>query len=81
VTSEIVYITATQEEDMVIAPASTKVDDEGNIVEELIEVRCNGEIYLEQRSKANLIDISPLMVSGSAAALIPFLNMMMPIEL
>ncbi|TQV63113.1 MAG: DNA-directed RNA polymerase subunit beta [Sulfurovum sp.] len=74
VTSEIVYITATQEEDMVIAPASTKVDDEGNIVEELIEVRCNGEIYLEQRSKANLIDISPLMVSGSAAALIPFLE-------
>jgi len=74
VSSEIVYITATQEEDMVIAPASTKIDEEGNIIEELIEVRCNGEIYLSERLKVHLIDISPLMVSGSAAALIPFLE-------
>ena len=70
---EIVYLTATQEEDLVIAPASTEVLDR-KIVNELIETRCNGEILLNETKKVTLIDISPLMVSGSAAALIPFLE-------
>jgi len=74
VTDEIIYITATQEEDKVIAPASTVVDDNGYIVEDLIETRLNGNIGLNESSKVNLIDISPLMISGSAAALIPFLE-------
>ena len=74
VTDEIVYITATQEEDKCIAPASTEVDDEGNIVEDLIETRLNGNIELNAVSRVDLIDISPLMISGTAAALIPFLE-------
>jgi len=74
VTNEIVYMTATQEEDKCIAPASTKVDEDGNIVEDLIETRLNGNIELNDRSRVDLIDISPLMISGSAAALIPFLE-------
>ncbi len=74
VTDEIVYITATQEEDKIIAPASTKVDENGYIVDELIEARHNGNIGLNESSKVDLIDISPLMISGSTAALIPFLE-------
>jgi DNA-directed RNA polymerase beta subunit len=74
VTDEIVYITATQEEDKCIAPASTKVDENGYIVEDLIETRLNGNIELNDRARVDLIDISPLMISGSAAALIPFLE-------
>jgi DNA-directed RNA polymerase beta subunit len=74
VTDEIVYITATQEEDKVIAPASTVVDDSGYITEDLIETRLNGNIGLNESAKVKLIDISPLMISGSAAALIPFLE-------
>ena len=73
ITDEIVYLTATQEEDLVIAPASTEVKDR-KIVDDLIETRCNGEILLNETKKVSLIDISPLMVSGSAAALIPFLE-------
>lgn len=74
VTDEIIYITATQEEDKCIAPASTKVDENGYIVEELIETRLNGNIELNDSSRVDLIDVSPLMISGSAAALIPFLE-------
>ncbi len=74
VTDEIIYITATQEEDKCIAPASTEVDENGMIVEDLIETRLNGNIELNAVSRVNLIDISPLMISGSAAALIPFLE-------
>ena len=74
VTDEIVYITATQEEDKIIAPASTHVDENGYIVEELTETRHNGNIGLNESAKVDLIDISPLMISGSTAALIPFLE-------
>jgi len=74
VTDEIVYITATQEEDKCIAPASTVLTDDGRIAEDLIETRLNGNIELNDAKRVDLIDISPLMISGSAAALIPFLE-------
>ena len=74
VTDEIVYITATQEEDKVIAPASTKVDENGYIVDDLIEARLNGNIGLQDANKVDLIDLAPTMVSGAAASLIPFLE-------
>ena len=74
VTDEIIYITATQEEDKCIAPASTVLTEDGRIEEDLIETRLNGNIELNDAKRVDLIDISPLMISGSAAALIPFLE-------
>jgi len=74
VSDEIIYVTATQEEGMIIAPGSTKVDDNGKIVESLVEARQDGEIYLVEKNKVNLIDISSQMVMGVAASLIPFLE-------
>ncbi len=70
---EIIYITATQEEGLVIAPASTIVEND-EIVEDLIEVRQDGEIILVEKEKVDLIDLSSSMVAGVAASLIPFLE-------
>jgi DNA-directed RNA polymerase subunit beta len=74
VSNEIIYVTATQEEGLLIAPGSTKVDDNGKIVEPLIEARQDGEILIVERAKVDLIDISSQMVMGVAASLIPFLE-------
>ena len=74
VTEEIVYLTATQEEGLVIVPSSTKLTEDGKIEEELIEARKDGEIILVEREKIDLIDISPQIVIGVAAGLIPFLE-------
>ena len=74
VTNEVKYITATQEEGLTIAPASTKLDSEGNIVEDLIEVRKDGEIILAPKESVDLIDLASVMVTGVAASLIPFLE-------
>ncbi len=74
VTDEVKYITATQEEGLTIAPASTKLDEDGNIVEELIEVRKDGEIILAPKESVDLIDLASVMVTGVAASLIPFLE-------
>ncbi len=74
VTDEIVYLTATQEEGAVIAPASTILTNNQTIKEEMIEVRKDGEIVLMESKKVDLIDLSPRMVVGVAASLIPFLE-------
>jgi len=74
VSNEIIYITATLEEGLVIAPGSTKVDEEGRIIEPLVEARIDGEILLVEKNRVNLIDISSQMVMGVAASLIPFLE-------
>ena len=74
VTDEIVYLTATQEEGNVIAPASTKLDENGHIVEDLIEVRKEGEMMLARREDVTLIDLCSGMIAGVAASLIPFLE-------
>ncbi|MCH9813523.1 MAG: DNA-directed RNA polymerase subunit beta [Epsilonproteobacteria bacterium] len=74
VTNEVVYLTATQEEGKVMAPASTLVDDKGNIVEDLIEIRVDGEIKLEEKAKVDYYDLSSGMVMGVAASMIPFLE-------
>ncbi|HOI83007.1 MAG TPA: DNA-directed RNA polymerase subunit beta, partial [Campylobacterales bacterium] len=74
VTNEIVYLTATQEEGHVIAPASTKLDANGSIAEDFVEARKDGEIILFKKETITLIDVSPKSVVGVAAGLIPFLE-------
>ncbi|RAZ51801.1 DNA-directed RNA polymerase subunit beta [Campylobacter hyointestinalis] len=74
VTNEIVYLTATQEEGHIIAPASTILDENDMIKEDLIEVRQDGEMLLAKREDVTLIDLCSGMVMGVAASLIPFLE-------
>ncbi len=74
VTDEIVYLTATQEEGKVMAPGSTLLDDEGNIVDDLIEIRQDGEIKLGKKEDVDYFDLASGMVMGVAASLIPFLE-------
>lgn len=74
VTDEIVYITATQEEGLVIAPASTHINEKNEIIEDLIEARVDGEIVLIEKEKVDMIDLSSMMIAGVAASLIPFLE-------
>ena len=74
VTDEIVYLTAAQEEGKVMAPGSVKLDDKGNIVDDLIEARIDGEIKLVDKKKVDYYDLSSGMIMGVAASLIPFLE-------
>jgi DNA-directed RNA polymerase beta subunit len=74
VTNELIYLTATQEEGLVIAPSHTVTDENNKIVENLIEVRVDGEYPLIDPKKVDLMDISPKMLVGVAASMIPFLD-------
>lgn len=74
VSNETLYLTATQEEGLVIAPASTRIDSKGMIADEFIEARQDGETILAKREEINLIDLCSGMIVGVTASLIPFLE-------
>tara|TARA_B110000503_G_scaffold2338_1_gene3101 strand:+ start:3813 stop:7820 length:4008 start_codon:yes stop_codon:yes gene_type:complete len=73
-TEEIEYLSAIIESDYVIAQASTPLDDKGNLIEELIDVRHLGEFCKAARASVNFMDVSPQQVVSVAASLIPFLE-------
>jgi len=73
-TDETVYISAIDEAKYVIAQASANVDEDGRLVDELVQVRHMHETTLIPKEKVNLMDVSPRQVVSVAASLIPFLE-------
>ncbi|MDC1315581.1 DNA-directed RNA polymerase subunit beta [Pseudomonadales bacterium] len=74
VTDEIEYLSAIVEADYVIAQASAQVDSRGHLIEDLVDVRHQGEFTKMARENINFMDVSPKQVVSVAAALIPFLE-------
>ena len=73
-TDETVYVSAIDEAKYVIAQASVNVDEEGRLVDELVQVRHMHDTTLLPKEKVNLMDVSPRQVVSVAASLIPFLE-------
>ena len=74
ITSDVVYLTATQEEGKKIAAASNKIGKDGQFIETIIAVRQDGEILNRPPTECEYADLSSHMVVGVAASLIPFLE-------
>ena len=74
VTNDIEYLSAIVESDYVIAQASSPLDDNGQLVDDLVDVRHLGEFTKSPRESVNFMDVSPQQVVSVAASLIPFLE-------
>ena len=72
-TDEVVYMSAMEEAKHVIAQANIRVEN-GEIVEDLVPGRINGEPSLLPKADVDLMDVSPKQVVSVAASLIPFLE-------
>lgn len=72
-TDEVVYMSAMEEAKHVIAQANIKLEN-GEIVEDLVPGRVNGEPSLLPKDQVDLMDVSPKQVVSVAASLIPFLE-------
>ncbi|MFY8143437.1 MAG: DNA-directed RNA polymerase subunit beta, partial [Caulobacter sp.] len=72
-TDEVVYVSAMEEAKHVIAQANIELKA-GEIVEDLVPGRINGESTLIPRADVDMMDVSPKQVVSVAAALIPFLE-------
>jgi len=74
VSSEVVYLTALEEEKCVITPATTQVDDKGYFVKERVEARIHGHPGFCNSEDIDYIDVSPQQLVSIATSLIPFLE-------
>src|SRR5215475_9251709 len=72
-TDEVIFISAMEEAKHVIAQANINLT-KGEIVEDLVPGRANGEPSLLPKEQVDLMDVSPKQVVSVAAALIPFLE-------
>ncbi len=74
VTDKIVYLTADEEDDYVIAQANEPLDEKGRFLNPRVSCRYLDEIRLAEPKQVNYMDVSPKQIVGIAAALIPFLE-------
>ncbi len=75
VTEEIQYITADEEEQVIIAQANEPLDSEGHFINQKVVVRKpGGELDLVPREEVDYMDVSPKQVVSVATAMIPFLE-------
>ncbi len=69
-----IYLSAMQEEKLVVAQADAKMDADGKLTSELVSVRKQGDFRLVKPEDVTAIDVSPKQLVSVAAALIPFLE-------
>ena len=75
VTDEIHYLTADEEELMIVAQANEPLDSEGHFINTKVASRGeHGEIALMPRDQIDYMDVSPKQVVSVATAMIPFLE-------
>ncbi len=74
VTNEISYFSALEEEGHSIAQANAPIDENNVFINDLVNIRKNGEFMLLPPEEITLMDVSPKQIVSVAAALIPFLE-------
>ncbi len=74
VTDEIVYLSAIEESDYVIAQASAALNKNGLFTEELVSCRHQNEFTMKSPDQIQFMDVSPMQIVSVAASLIPFLE-------
>jgi DNA-directed RNA polymerase subunit beta len=74
VTDEVVYLTADEEDNYVVAQANEPLDADGHFINTNISGRYREETSEFQKKVVDLMDVSPKMVFSVATSMIPFLE-------
>ena len=74
VTDEVVYLTADEEDNYTVAQANEPIDADGYFVNNSVSGRYREETSQFDKSKVDLMDVSPRMVFSVATSMIPFLQ-------
>ncbi len=68
------YLSAMEEERLVVAQADAPHDDDGRLTDDFVSVRRSGDFRLVKPEDVTACDVSPRQLVSVAAALIPFLE-------
>jgi DNA-directed RNA polymerase subunit beta len=74
VTDQVVYLTADEEDNFIVAQANTPLDEDGHFVHNNVSGRFREETSEFQKKNIDLMDVSPKMVFSVATSMIPFLE-------
>ncbi|MBE5924039.1 MAG: DNA-directed RNA polymerase subunit beta [Lachnospiraceae bacterium] len=74
VTDEVVYLTADEEDNFVVAQANEKINPDGTFARSRIAGRFREETAEFEKERVDLMDVSPKMVFSVATSMIPFLE-------
>ena len=74
VTDNIKYLSADDEDRVMVAQANTELDKHKNIVEKHIRTRVKGDFPIVGPESVDYVEVSPNQILSVAAALIPFLE-------
>jgi DNA-directed RNA polymerase subunit beta len=74
VTSEVVYLTADEEDNFIVAQANEPLDEDGHFVNSNVSGRFREETTEFPKARIDLMDVSPKMVFSVATSMIPFLE-------
>lgn len=74
VTEEVRYLTADEEDNYYVAQANAELDENGYFVKNSVSGRYREETSEFEKSKIDLMDVSPKMVFSVATSMIPFLQ-------
>ena len=70
----LVYLTAEEEEDKIIAQGNAPLDDSGKFIRNKVKARLDADFPVVDPDQVDLMDVSPQQIASIAAALIPFLE-------
>ena len=73
-TDQVDYLTANEEKDLIIAEATVNTDDDGNMTDERVVARFNGENVMATPKEVDYVDVSPQQVVSITTSCIPFLE-------
>ena len=71
---EPIYLSAEAEENKVVAQATTRQDEKGNILDDKVKVRRQADFPIVEKDEIDLIDVASNQIASIAASLIPFLE-------
>jgi DNA-directed RNA polymerase subunit beta len=74
VTDEIVFLSAIDEGQYVIAQANAALDKKGKFVDEMVSCRHHNEFTMSTPDRIQFMDVAPSQIVSVAASLIPFLE-------
>ena len=71
---DVVYLTAEEEEDLVVAQGNAPLNDDGTFIRNKVKARLEADFPLVAPTEVNMMDVAPQQIASIAAALIPFLE-------
>ena len=71
---DIIYLSAEEEDDQMIAQANAKVNNKGQFETERVKARFEGDFPVVEPKDITLMDVAPNQIASIAASLIPFLE-------